>query len=73
MNGKSLGHRIRLARKAAGFSSAEALARAFEPPLSGMTVQRWEMGMHKPSIDRLHELARLLGVQPSDLLDEVAA
>lgn len=70
---KAFGRRIRAARKAAGFSSAEALARAFDPPLSGMTVHRWEAGMHKPDLDRLYDLADILGVKPSELLEEEVA
>lgn len=65
-----LGLRIRKARRDAGFTSAEGLAR--ELGVSWRTVQRWETGRTKPDLDRLHEIAAALGVQASDLVRQAA-
>lgn len=37
------------------------------------TVQRWEKGKREPSFDQLFSLATALGVDPSSLLDPIAA
>lgn len=52
-----LGHRIRKARREAGFRNAEQFAVALD--VGVRTVQRWEGGQGEPSIARLYEIAHL--------------
>jgi transcriptional regulator with XRE-family HTH domain len=68
---KVFGANVRRLRKAAGFESQEALARALD--VSVFTISRYERGETKPDINGLYELAAVLGVQASELLPEVAA
>jgi transcriptional regulator with XRE-family HTH domain len=51
----TLGHRIRTARKHAGFKNAELLA--VRLGVGHRTVQRWESGDSEPSVARLREIA----------------
>ena len=53
----TLGTRIRLARKAAGYSNPESFAVALN--VSASTMQRWETDKSEPTISRLREIAAL--------------
>jgi transcriptional regulator with XRE-family HTH domain len=68
---KVFGANLRRLRKAAGFESQEALARALD--ISVFTISRYERGETKPDINGLYALAGVLGVQASELLPEVQA
>lgn len=68
---KVFGANLRRLRKAAGFDSQEALARAVD--VSVFTISRYERGETKPDINGLYALAAILGVQASDLLPEEQA
>ena len=57
-------HRI---RKAKGITQAELAARMH---VSRQSVSNWELGTAVPSMDRLRELSKLLGVPVSCLLDD---
>ena len=58
------GRRLRAARRSAGLTQAQ-LAQQVGVPTTG--VANWETGYRAPRADRLAELARLLGVPPSEL------
>jgi transcriptional regulator with XRE-family HTH domain len=58
--------RIRRYRKAAGLSQI-ALARALG--ISGPSVNEWESGKSRPSIERLPDLAQILGCDVADLVE----
>ena len=58
------GRRLRAARRSAGLTQAQ-LARQLGVPTTG--VANWETGYRAPRADRLAELARMLGVPPSEL------
>ena len=45
------------------------LAAAEQLGVSAWTVQQWEAGNHTPRAERLPELARVLGCEPSDLVE----
>ncbi len=45
------------------------LAAADELGVSAWTVRQWEAGNHTPRAERLPELARVLGCEPSDLVE----
>lgn len=66
-----LGKRIRTLRKAKGFDSIEAFAHALG--FSWITVSRYERGKSTPDLDRLHQIADLLGVSISELVTEEEA
>lgn len=68
---KQFGANLRRLRKAAGFESQEALARALD--VSVFRISRYERGETKPDIDGLYRLAAVLGVQASELLPAEAA
>jgi len=67
---KQFGANLRRFRKAAGFDSQEALARA--AGVSVFTISRYERGATKPDINALYALAAVLGVQASELLPSEA-
>lgn len=56
---------LREAMQAAGVTQ-EALARAVGVTLS--TVSRWYRGLNKPDLDKLDEIAEVLGTQASELV-----
>jgi transcriptional regulator with XRE-family HTH domain len=60
------GQRLRELRKAKGYESQELLARALG--VSWSTVNRYERGDGKPSMNRVWQIADLLGVDPAELL-----
>ena len=62
----SLGARLRVARRDAGFTIAR-LAR--ELGVDPRTVAGWQSGRSAPSVTRLIEIARLLKKPPSYFLD----
>jgi transcriptional regulator with XRE-family HTH domain len=64
---RAFGRRVTALRKAAGFESQEALARALG--MSVFTISRYERGESKPSIDDLYRLAAELHTTASELLD----
>ena len=64
----AIGDRIRDARINAGLSQAE-LAERFEEPVSYQSVSLWERGS-LPTIDNLVELAGILGVSVSSLVED---
>lgn len=66
-----LGKRIRRLRKAKGYGSIEAFAR--DLGFSWITVSRYERGKSTPDLDRLHQIADLLGVSVSELVSEEVA
>lgn len=61
----TLGDNIRAARQKAGYTSQESAARALDVGL--MTWHRWEVDANAPAIDRLKEIAELLGTTVSKL------
>jgi len=65
---RELGHRIREARRAAGFTNAESLAVALGVGMS--TVQRWETGKNSPSVKSLIAIAQLTEKPVSFFLTE---
>ncbi|MCC7541938.1 MAG: helix-turn-helix transcriptional regulator [Deltaproteobacteria bacterium] len=56
-----IGDRLRRARVAAGFESLAALARVAN--VHTETIWRYEAGRIKPSIEKLHSLAKTLDVR----------
>jgi transcriptional regulator with XRE-family HTH domain len=56
---RSLGDRIREARKEAGFRNAESLAVALG--VGQRTVQRWETDQHMPPMLMLFRIAEMTG------------
>lgn len=65
----TLGTRIRLARKDAGYRNAESLAVALS--VGHRTVQRWETDASEPSISRLREIAALTAKPLSYFMSEL--
>lgn len=65
----SLGARIRVARKDAGFTLAR-LARELD--VDPRTVAGWQAGRSTPSVERLMAIARLLERPPSFFLEDAA-
>lgn len=63
----SLGARLRIARKESGFTLAR-LARELD--VDPRTVAGWQSGRSAPTVERLLEIARLLGKSPSFFLDD---
>ena len=55
--------KIKEARLAAGLSQ-EAVARELKPPMSRLSVLRWEQGKPDPPGPRIAQLANILGVRP---------
>lgn len=67
-----MGYLDRLARlrKAKGFTQSTLAERlGVEQP----TVQRWEAGKREPSLGQLFELARILDVEPGNLIGDTSA
>jgi transcriptional regulator with XRE-family HTH domain len=62
-----LGEAVRAKRKQAGFSQ-EKLAE--EADLSTVFISRIERGIESPSVDNLVKVARALGAQVRDLVDQ---
>lgn len=62
----SLGRRLKEARKEAGFTIA-ALAR--ELAVDPRTVAGWQAGRSTPTVERLLEIAHVLGKSPSYFLE----
>ncbi|MEQ8346875.1 MAG: helix-turn-helix domain-containing protein [Sneathiellaceae bacterium] len=56
----SLGDRVAEARRLSGLTQAEVAQRF---GISAQAVSQWEAGRAKPDVERLEELARLLGVE----------
>ena len=56
---------LREAMQAAGVTQ-EALARSVDVSLS--TASRWYRGLNKPDLDKLDEIAEVLGTQASELV-----
>lgn len=67
----ALGRRIRKLRRAKGYESMEAFAYALG--VSWPTVSRYERGIAAPSMERLHQIADVLGVPIDDLLNDKQA
>lgn len=65
----SLGPRLKTAREAAGFTVAR-LARELE--VDPRTVAGWQAGRSTPTVERLLEIADLLGQSPSYFLEQAA-
>jgi transcriptional regulator with XRE-family HTH domain len=63
---REFGRRLKAAREAAGFDSAELFAFAFgvEPH----TYRHWERGDHEPDLTTLQRLCLILHVSANDLL-----
>ena len=59
---------LRAARKAAGYASQEAAARAFGCAL--LTWARWERGNRSPNLETLGTIGELLKIAPAKLLEE---
>jgi len=57
--------KIREARQAAGLSQ-EAAARKLD--VSASTWAHWEQGVNEPRLEAFRRIAKLLGVNPGDLL-----
>jgi len=68
---KTFAKRLRAARKAAGFGSAEGFAHALgaEPH----TYRHYERGAAQPNLVTLTRICQLLSVTPNDLLPLAAA
>ena len=64
----SLGDRLRYRRKEAGLSAA-ALGAKLAPPVTHHAIFHWENGRSRPNMDRIYQLAHVLGVNPAHLLD----
>lgn len=62
-----IGDNIRRIRKDRGYDSIEAFARALEWPW--ITVSRYERGKSTPSVERLYEIADVLKVDITELLE----
>lgn len=59
----ALGRRIRAARLARGWTQAQLGELVFgvdDPNTTAPRVSRWERGMHKPDLDTIEELAKVL-------------
>lgn len=59
----ALGRRIRAARLARGWTQAQLGERLFgvdDPNSAAPRVSRWERGMHKPDLDTIEKLAKVL-------------
>jgi transcriptional regulator with XRE-family HTH domain len=56
---KTLAERIKLAREEAGYSIMEAAKKA---GLSADLIRNWERGTSSPSVERLSQLGKVLGV-----------
>lgn len=65
----SLGQRLKVARKEAGFTIA-SLAR--ELAVDPRTVAGWQSGRSTPSVERLLEIAAVLDKSPSYFLEQAA-
>ena len=66
----TLGSRLRVARLEAGFTIRQlAIALDVDP----RTVNRWQSDDADPSIERLGQIAHVLGKTPSYFLEEAAA
>jgi transcriptional regulator with XRE-family HTH domain len=64
--GLTFGERLRTARMERDIS-IDALARALG--VTARQVARWQAGTSHPQLERLQEIARVLGVPPSYLID----
>jgi transcriptional regulator with XRE-family HTH domain len=62
-----LGEAVRAKRKEAGFSQERLAEKA---DLSTVFISRIERGIESPSVDNLVKVARALGVQVRDLVDQ---
>jgi transcriptional regulator with XRE-family HTH domain len=69
MSAKVFGARLRQLRKKGGHTQ-ESLAHELE--VSWATVSRWERGS-LPPLERVYQIAEVLGVEPSSLLEDVKA
>jgi transcriptional regulator with XRE-family HTH domain len=58
---------LRELRKAAGFTSQDALARRLRMPKT--TIARWETGARMPRAKNLRKLAKVLGITVDELLN----
>lgn len=59
---------LKAARKAAGYGSQEAAARAMGVAMH--TWARWERGSQAPSLETLGTIGELLKIAPAKLLEE---
>lgn len=64
---KAIGHELRLARVAAGFTRAHVADR-MSPPLSVQAVVNYELGIRPLQVSRLVAICEILGVVSADLL-----
>jgi len=64
---QALGRRIRTARKSAGLSQKTLAARV---DISQSSLSEYENGEHQPDIDKLHDIARELGIDAEDLIGD---
>lgn len=62
-------NRIFELRRARGISQ-EVLGRALNPPVTKMSISRFERGAVEPTLGQLRDIARLFGVTVADLLSE---
>lgn len=69
IDGKGLGDRVRVARKEARISIRQLAA---ELDVDPRTVNRWQSGDAMPSVERLIDIARILGKPPGYFLEEAA-
>ena len=69
MNVAILSERIRKARKSKGLNQAEL---AEQLGMSEMTVRRWETGKSSPRMEEIHNVAEVLNIPISELLDDTA-
>jgi transcriptional regulator with XRE-family HTH domain len=67
----TLGSKIRLARKEAGFNNVETLA--VELGVSQRTVQRWETDQFEPTLTMLIRISRVTGKPMSFFFSGAAA
>jgi transcriptional regulator with XRE-family HTH domain len=68
---KSFGPYLRETRTAKGITQTELAAKL---GVAQTTISAWELGVSEPSIARLRQIARALGVKVADLIDgEIAA
>lgn len=65
----TLGQRLKTARVAAGYTVA-SLARELD--VDQRTVAGWQSGRSTPTVERLLEIARVLGQPPSYFLEQAA-
>ena len=68
MRGGDANMRLKEARKAAGFSTQEQLAKELDVPRS--TLAKWEAGITQPRANTLTFLARTLGCTIDDLFSD---